>query len=74
MGSAKDLTKLKVNLKLTVNRLRMLQSKKSSINQQQRRQIATLLESGKEESARVRVKICQIFLLFYGSFFTVDGI
>ena len=37
-------------------RLKMLQSKKESINQQQRREISTLLEKGKDESARVRVR------------------
>ncbi|OAD07250.1 hypothetical protein MUCCIDRAFT_155504 [Mucor lusitanicus CBS 277.49] len=34
----------------------MLQAKKTSLNQQNRREIGTLLEKGKEESARVRVE------------------
>jgi len=48
-------TKLKVQLRLAVSRLKMLQNKKASINAQQRREIASLLEKGKEESARIRV-------------------
>ena len=47
--------KLKVQLKLAVNRLKMIQNKKASINAQQRKEIAMLLEKGKEESARIRV-------------------
>jgi len=49
-------TKLKVQLRLAVSRLKMLQNKKASINAQQRREIASLLEKGKEESARIRVE------------------
>lgn len=49
-------TKTKVQLKLGITRLKLLQQKKTSINNQQRREIATLLEKGKEESARIRVE------------------
>ncbi|KAI7888218.1 regulator of Vps4 activity in the MVB pathway-domain-containing protein [Mucor mucedo] len=49
-------TRLKVQLKLAINRLKMLQAKKTSLNQQNRREIGTLLEKGKEESARIRVE------------------
>ncbi|RCH79630.1 Vacuolar protein sorting-associated protein ist1 [Rhizopus stolonifer] len=49
-------TRLKVQLKLSINRLKMLQAKKTSLNQQQRKDIATLIEKGKIESARVRVE------------------
>ncbi|KAI8147521.1 regulator of Vps4 activity in the MVB pathway-domain-containing protein [Fennellomyces sp. T-0311] len=48
--------KLKVHLKLSINRLKMLQAKKTSLSQHQRREIATLLDKGKEESARIRVE------------------
>ncbi|KAH9249237.1 hypothetical protein BASA81_013025 [Batrachochytrium salamandrivorans] len=48
--------KTKVQLKVAVNRLRLVQQKKASINQQARKDIALLLEKGKEESARVRVE------------------
>lgn len=51
-----DGNKLKVQLKLAVNRLKMLQAKKRSISQNQRKEIATLLEAGKVESARIRVE------------------
>ncbi|KAI8335042.1 regulator of Vps4 activity in the MVB pathway-domain-containing protein [Chlamydoabsidia padenii] len=49
-------TRLKVQLKLSINRLKMLQGKKNSLNQHQRRDIATLLEKHKVESARIRVE------------------
>lgn len=49
-------TRLKVQLKLSINRLKMLQAKKNSLNQHQRREIATLLEKNKVESARIRVE------------------
>ncbi|OBZ82334.1 protein IST1 [Choanephora cucurbitarum] len=49
-------TRLKVQLKLAINRLKMLQAKKTSLNQQNRREIGTLLEKGKDESARIRVE------------------
>ncbi|KAM3580723.1 Vacuolar protein sorting-associated protein ist1 [Umbelopsis sp. WA50703] len=48
--------RLKLQLKLASNRLKMLQAKKSSLNQHQRREIAGLLEKGKEDSARIRVE------------------
>ncbi|KAI1302443.1 hypothetical protein EDD11_005609 [Mortierella claussenii] len=49
-------TRAKVQLKLSVNRLQMLQNKKNMLAQQQRKEIARLLEVGKEESARIRVE------------------
>ncbi|KAF9109390.1 hypothetical protein BGX27_007666 [Mortierella sp. AM989] len=49
-------TRAKVQLKLSVNRLQMLQNKKNMLAQQQRKEIARLLENGKEESARIRVE------------------
>ncbi|KAH7036144.1 regulator of Vps4 activity in the MVB pathway-domain-containing protein [Linnemannia elongata] len=49
-------TRAKVQLKLSVNRLQMLQNKKNMLAQQQRKEIARLLEIGKEESARIRVE------------------
>ncbi|KAJ2636407.1 Vacuolar protein sorting-associated protein ist1 [Coemansia sp. RSA 1286] len=51
-----SLSKFKVELKLSVNRLRLLQAKKSSLNAKARREIATLLEAGKERSAYIRVE------------------
>jgi vacuolar protein sorting-associated protein IST1 len=48
--------KLKVQLKLSISRLRMVQQKDSALAKQSRRSMAQLLEQGKEESARIRVE------------------
>ncbi|PSK56880.1 Vacuolar protein sorting-associated protein IST1 [Elsinoe australis] len=48
--------KLKVQLKLSISRLRMVQQKDTAIAKQQRRAMAQLLEQGKLESARIRVE------------------
>ncbi|KAK5158497.1 Vacuolar protein sorting-associated protein ist1 [Recurvomyces mirabilis] len=48
--------KIKVQLKLSVSRLRMVQQKDTALAKQQRRAMAQLLEQGKEESARIRVE------------------
>ncbi|RUS12476.1 regulator of Vps4 activity in the MVB pathway-domain-containing protein, partial [Endogone sp. FLAS-F59071] len=48
--------RLKVQLKLTINRLKMLQAKKASLNQAQRMEIAGLLKNGKVESAKIKVE------------------
>ncbi|KAI9783944.1 MAG: hypothetical protein M1839_002889 [Geoglossum umbratile] len=49
-------SKLKVQLKLAISRLRMVQQKETALAKQQRRAMAHLLEIGKEESARIRVE------------------
>ncbi|KAL8737617.1 MAG: hypothetical protein Q9181_001490 [Wetmoreana brouardii] len=54
--SSSVVSKLKVQLKLSISRLRMVQQKDTAIAKQQRRQMAHLLELGKEESARIRVE------------------
>ncbi|KXL49294.1 hypothetical protein M433DRAFT_132670 [Acidomyces richmondensis BFW] len=48
--------KIKVQLKLSISRLRMVQQKDTALAKQQRRAMAVLLEQGKEESARIRVE------------------
>ncbi|RKO98571.1 hypothetical protein CXG81DRAFT_15745, partial [Caulochytrium protostelioides] len=48
--------KTKVQLKLAVGRLKLMQQKKGAANAAAKREIASLLEAGKEESARVRVE------------------
>ncbi|EOA83398.1 Vacuolar protein sorting-associated protein ist1 [Exserohilum turcicum] len=48
--------KLKVQLKLSISRLRMVQQKDSAKVKQQRREMAQLIESGKVQSARIRVE------------------
>jgi vacuolar protein sorting-associated protein IST1 len=48
--------KLKVQLKLSIARLRMVQQKDEAVSKQQRRAMAQLLEAGKVESAKIRVE------------------
>ncbi|TKA63213.1 hypothetical protein B0A55_10102 [Friedmanniomyces simplex] len=50
------INKIKVQLKLSVSRLRMVQAKDAALAKQQRRAMAQLLEQGKDESARIRVE------------------
>ncbi|KAJ3113554.1 Vacuolar protein sorting-associated protein ist1 [Physocladia obscura] len=49
-------TRTKVQIKLAINRLKLIQQKKTAFNQNARREIANLLEQGKNDSARVRVE------------------
>lgn len=49
-------SKLKVHLKLSISRLRIVQQKDTALAKQQRRSMAQLLEVGKYESARIRVE------------------
>ncbi|KAJ1540712.1 Vacuolar protein sorting-associated protein ist1 [Cladochytrium tenue] len=49
-------SKCKVQLRLAVTRLRLLQQKKTATSQAARREIAQLLEKGKLESAKVRTE------------------
>lgn len=48
--------RLKAQLKMAVNRLRLLQQKKTALAKQSRREIARVMENGKVESARIRVE------------------
>lgn len=50
------INRIKVQLKLSISRLRMVQQKDEALAKQQRRMMAQLLEQGKEESARIRVE------------------
>lgn len=54
--SSAVVSKLKVQLKLSIARLRMVQQKDEAVSKQQRRAMAQLLEAGKIESARIRVE------------------
>lgn len=49
-------TKLKVQLKLTIARLRMVQQRDEQLGKTQRRAMAQLLEAGKVDSATIRVE------------------
>ena len=48
--------RLKVNLKLALNRIRVVAQKKAALRAHQLRDVAVLLERGKEESARIRAE------------------
>jgi len=50
----------KVQLKLALSRLKLQQQKKAGVNSAARKEIAMLLEKGKEESARIRVNVQKI--------------
>ncbi|KAL5594621.1 hypothetical protein BROUX41_001540 [Berkeleyomyces rouxiae] len=50
------ITKIKVQLKLAIARLRMIQQRDDSLSKTNRRAMAQLLEQGKETSARIRVE------------------
>ncbi|KAF2124128.1 DUF292-domain-containing protein [Dothidotthia symphoricarpi CBS 119687] len=54
--AASLVNKLKVQLKLSISRLRMTQQKDSAKVKLQRREMAQLLEAGKLQSARIRVE------------------
>lgn len=54
--SSSLINKIKVQLKLSISRLRMVQQKDEALAKQQRRAMAQLLEQSKEESARIRVE------------------
>ncbi|KAK6957613.1 hypothetical protein Daesc_000400 [Daldinia eschscholtzii] len=54
--SANLTTKLKVQLKLSIARLRMVQQRDEAMGKTQRRAMAQLLEVGKIDSARIRVE------------------
>ncbi|KXJ85793.1 DUF292 domain-containing protein [Microdochium bolleyi] len=54
--SANIITKLKVQLKLTIARLRMVQQRDDAMGKTQRRAMAQLLEVGKIDSAKIRVE------------------
>ncbi|XP_073843574.1 increased sodium tolerance 1-like protein isoform X2 [Musca autumnalis] len=55
-SSKPNYTKLKTNLKLAVNRLKLLEKKKAEIAQKSRKEIADFLATGKTERARIRVE------------------
>ena len=55
-GGGFDATKCKTALRLTVGRIKLLQNKKALTIKTFRKDIAALLSSGKEDSARIRVE------------------
>ena len=61
----------KLLIKLSINRLKLLQNKKTSFNNQAKREIASLLNEGKEESARIRVNLYNLMILSIFTFWSL---
>lgn len=55
-SSGPNYTKLKTNLRLAVNRLKLLEKKKTELTQKSRKEIADYISGGKIERARIRVE------------------
>uniref|UniRef100_A0A182SYP7 IST1 homolog n=1 Tax=Anopheles maculatus TaxID=74869 RepID=A0A182SYP7_9DIPT len=55
-SSAPNYSKLKTNLRLALNRLKLLEKKKTELAQKARKEIADYLMAGKPERARIRVE------------------
>lgn len=55
-GSGFKSERLRVNLRLTINRLKLLEKKKTELAQKARKEIADYLAIGKHERARIRVE------------------
>lgn len=49
-------SKLKTNLRLSINRLKLLEKKKSELAQKARKEIAEYITAGKYERAKIRVE------------------
>nr|XP_006817404.1 PREDICTED: IST1 homolog isoform X1 [Saccoglossus kowalevskii]XP_006817405.1 PREDICTED: IST1 homolog isoform X2 [Saccoglossus kowalevskii] len=55
-GSGYKGTKLKTNLRLAINRLKLMEKKKTELAQKARKDIADYISQGKDERARIRVE------------------
>ncbi|XP_050736318.1 IST1 homolog isoform X3 [Eriocheir sinensis] len=55
-SSGPNYTKLKTNLRLSINRLKLLEKKKTELAQKARKEIADYLSTGKTERAKIRVE------------------
>ncbi|XP_052810515.1 IST1 homolog [Mya arenaria] len=55
-SSSTNYNKLKTNLRLTINRLKLLEKKKTEIGQKARKEIADYISSAKDDRARIRVE------------------
>ncbi|XP_053304991.1 IST1 homolog [Spea bombifrons] len=56
LGSGFKADRLRVNLRLAINRLKLLEKKKTEMAQKARKEIADYVSSGKDERARIRVE------------------
>lgn len=54
--SGPNYTKLKTNLRLIINRLKLLEKKKTEMALKSRKEIADYISAGKEDRARIRVE------------------
>lgn len=70
-SSGPNYNKLKTNLRLAQNRLKLLEKKKAELTQKSRKEIADYLATGKTERARIRVEHI-IRLVTTSSFQTVE--
>lgn len=55
-SSGPNYSKLKTHLRLAVNRLKLLEKKKTELAQKARKEIADYLATGKYERAKIRVE------------------
>ncbi|XP_057320167.1 IST1 homolog [Microplitis mediator] len=55
-SSGPNYTKLKTNLRLAINRLKLLEKKKTELTQKARKEIADYIAGGKVERAKIRVE------------------
>ncbi|XP_062868965.1 IST1 homolog isoform X2 [Trichomycterus rosablanca] len=56
LGGGFKAERLRVNLRLVINRLKLLEKKKTELAQKSRKEIADYLSAGKDERARIRVE------------------
>ncbi|KAG5269980.1 hypothetical protein AALO_G00187300 [Alosa alosa] len=56
LGGGFKAERLRVNLRLVINRLKLLEKKKTELAQKARKEIADYLSAGKDERARIRVE------------------
>uniref|UniRef100_A0A674E0B9 IST1 homolog n=2 Tax=Salmo trutta TaxID=8032 RepID=A0A674E0B9_SALTR len=56
LGGGFKAERLRVNLRLVINRLKLLEKKKTELAQKARKEIADYLSTGKDERARIRVE------------------
>lgn len=55
-SSSPNYSKLKTHLRLAINRLKLLEKKKTELAQKARKEIAEYIAAGKSERAKIRVE------------------
>lgn len=55
-SSNPNYTKLKTHLRLAINRLKLIEKKKTELTQKARKEIADYIAAGKSERAKIRVE------------------